>query len=88
MRLDSVIEEIEALSEEKKTLEDRQKTIAIKVVKLCSALSSAMNHLAKPGTSRVEFQSGSKQYAIEAGVLTRINEVEQIDVTIDVKIED
>lgn len=89
MKLTSVIEEIERFQAEDSELTKRKKFVVSQMLKLGTALKSAMSHLSEPGVGRIEFQSGDKQYAIDSsGVLTRINEVEQIDETIEIEVEE
>lgn len=86
MKLQEVISEIEKLEAERESLTKKVGEITNQVEKLGKALSQATRHLCKPGSDRVEFQSGDRQYAIESGVLTRINEVETISSDTEIKV--
>jgi hypothetical protein len=89
MKLDAAITEIESLQEELEAIEDRKKEVIRKSRKLGSAVFAAVRHLVPEGTGRVEFQSGSRQYAIEGtGTLTRINEVKEVDQEQEITVTD
>jgi len=88
MKLLDAVNEYELLQNELKELEERRKAITAQSTKLGSAVYAAVRHLVHDGVSRVEFQAGDNQFAVEgAGILTRINQVSKVDQDIVIEVK-